>query len=305
MKVAVIINKDSTTAAKIQINEDTLKDEFNSRNIVAKFFLTESEQIPLLVKKIVSEGIDAVIAGGGDGTVSTIAGLLAGGRIPLGVLPLGHFNHFAKDIGVSVNIREAITEIASGKVKFIDVGEVNGHIFINNSSIGIYPRYVRDREHDRRKFGINKMVAALLSFWKTLTYFPVYKVRLETGENNLKCKTPFVFVGNNEYQMKLFSPQLRPSLTEGFLSLYVSKCTNKLSIIRFSLLFLFKRLDQAKDFTFLKVKEATINIAKKRIEISADGEVLFLEPPLVYRIRPEYLPVIIPEKVNHFPGDKS
>src|SRR5215218_7585967 len=84
-------------------------------------------------------GAEAVVAGGGDGTVGSVAGALAGHGMPLGVLPLGTLNHFAYDLGIPFTLDGAIAVIAAGHVASIDVGEVNGHVFVNNSSIGLYP----------------------------------------------------------------------------------------------------------------------------------------------------------------------
>ena len=97
--------------------------------------------------------IDAIIASGGDGSIRTVAGVLADSGVPLGVIPLGTLNHFAKDLNIPISVDEAVGVIAAGETRLVDVGEVNGHIFINNSSIGIYPYLVLDRERQRRRQG--------------------------------------------------------------------------------------------------------------------------------------------------------
>ena len=78
-------------------------------------------------------GADAVVAAGGDGTISTVAAGLVDTQVPLGVIPLGTFNHFARDIGVTPTLEQAVQIIAAGHVRRIDVGEVNSHVFINNA----------------------------------------------------------------------------------------------------------------------------------------------------------------------------
>ena len=83
--------------------------------------------------------IDAIVVGGGDGSVRTVAGVLADTGVPLGVLPLGTLNHFAKDLGIPLKVEQAAAAIAAGHTRNVDIAEVNGKTFINNSSIGIYP----------------------------------------------------------------------------------------------------------------------------------------------------------------------
>ncbi|MGB6195357.1 MAG: diacylglycerol kinase family protein, partial [Methyloceanibacter sp.] len=86
-----------------------------------------------------SAEIDAVVVGGGDGSIRTVAGVLAQTGVPLGILPLGTLNHFAKDLGIPLHLKEAAEVIAKGEKRTVDLAEVNGETFINNSSIGIYP----------------------------------------------------------------------------------------------------------------------------------------------------------------------
>jgi diacylglycerol kinase family enzyme len=96
---------------------------------------------------------DVLVAGGGDGTVSAVAAALVDSDIVLGVLPLGTLNHFAKDLGIPLLLEAAAGAIVAGRTARIDVGEVNGRVFVNNSSIGLYPEIVRDREQQQRRLG--------------------------------------------------------------------------------------------------------------------------------------------------------
>src|SRR6185503_16647759 len=99
---------------------------------------------------------DAVVIGGGDGTVSAAADRAVRHGKPIGVLPLGTLNHFARDLGMPPDLRDAVRAIATGVVREVDVGEVNGRVFVNNSSIGVYPTVVRDRDEQRLRFGRGK-----------------------------------------------------------------------------------------------------------------------------------------------------
>ena len=103
-----------------------------------------------ITTRAVKDNYQTIIAGGGDGTISSVAGVLAGtGRI-LGVLPLGTLNHFAKDLQIPLDIEGALNTIVASNIMQVDVGEVNGRFFLNNSSLGLYPRIVREREKQQR-----------------------------------------------------------------------------------------------------------------------------------------------------------
>ena len=96
----------------------------------------DGEQMRALARQAVAEGCDALVAGGGDGTVNLVASAVAGTAVPLGIIPLGTLNPFSKDLGIPANLDEAVAIVLAGEVRQVDVGEVNGHLFLNNSSIG-------------------------------------------------------------------------------------------------------------------------------------------------------------------------
>ena len=115
---------------------------------------------------------DAIVVGGGDGSIRTLASVLAGTDVPLGVLPLGTLNHFAKDLGIPLQVEEAAAIIAAGRTRVVDLAEVNGETFINNSSIGIYPYMVIDRERRRARHKLAKWMAMVPAFFRMLRHFP-------------------------------------------------------------------------------------------------------------------------------------
>ena len=147
------------------------------------------------------DGCARVVAGGGDGTISTVAALLAGTDKALAVLPLGTLNHFAKDLGLPLELEAAARVAATGRVVRVDVGEVNGRVFINNSSIGLYPRLVRRRQQQQDRLGRGKWAAFLFAGLSVLRRYPFLDVRLEADGRTFSRRTPFVFVGNNDYLM--------------------------------------------------------------------------------------------------------
>jgi diacylglycerol kinase family enzyme len=121
----------------------------------------KGDNISALAARALNENGHLVVAGGGDGTVSALAGVLAGTNAAIGVLPMGTLNHFAKDVGIPRHLEAAVRNIFTGQVTNVDVGEVNGHVFVNNSGIGFYPYFVRQRE-EQEQHGHAKRVAFVL-----------------------------------------------------------------------------------------------------------------------------------------------
>ncbi len=247
-----------------------------------------------LAKSAVQNGSFAVAAGGGDGTVSAVASALIDSECTLGVLPLGTFNHFAKDLRIPLDVEKAALTIATGEIRRVDVGEVNGKIFVNNSSLGLYPSMVRGREQEQR-LGRSKWMAL---FWATLAVLrrhPVLVVRLTSrdGEELIR-RTPVVFIGNNQYELKGFEIGSRSSLDGGELAIYVAHQDRPATLIRMGVEAVLGRLHRGVDFDFLSTENLQIEAARRTIQVATDGEVSPFAPPLLYRIRPLALRVIVP-----------
>jgi diacylglycerol kinase family enzyme len=245
-------------------------------------------------RRAANERPDAVVAAGGDGTVSGVAGGLAGGDIPLGILPLGTLNHFARDLGLPLDSEKAIEVIRSGHVRRVDVGQVNDHVFINNSSIGIYPYMVTDRERRRAQHKLAKWMAAVPAFFRMMRHFPRRRLRI-LGEGFARpYRTPCLFVGNNEYGMELFTFGRRPRLDGGKLWFYVVKPREPLQFFWMVCRMCFGRLDQARDLDTFQLAEAEVGAKTSRLPVALDGDVQIMHTPLRYRARPRALSVIVP-----------
>jgi diacylglycerol kinase family enzyme len=273
----------------------TLTELFLAGGIHADVRLARTgSDIDALVRAAVNEHPPLLIAAGGDGTISTAAAALAGTDIPLGVLPFGTLNHFAKDLGIPLELEASVQNIIENNVIAVDVAEVNGKVFINNSSLGLYPDMVRDRERQQSRLGRGKWRSVLWASLSVLRRFPFLVVRIELDSTKQDFVTPVVFIGNNEYQMQGFEIGARESLRGGVLSIYIVKRQRRAALVRLSFAALLGRLEQARDFEALTATELVIETHRKRVLVSTDGEVQPMTSPLHYRIRPKALRVIVP-----------
>jgi diacylglycerol kinase family enzyme len=254
-------------------------------------------EVTELARRALTNGARAVVAGGGDGTVGSVAGALAGTGRPLGVLPLGTLNHFAKDLRIPLALEEAARNVCEGRAVAVDVGEVNGRVFVNNSSLGLYPRIVRRRKKLQAREGSGKWPAFFRAALAVLMRYPFLHVRLDADGREIARKTPFVFVGNNEYQVENLQLGARGRLDAGRLSLYVAHRTGRLGLLRLAFRALIGRLRETRDFDALSAREIWVETRRpKRIPVATDGEVTVLSTPLHYRIRPGALKVIVPKE---------
>jgi diacylglycerol kinase family enzyme len=301
--VEVIINAAAGGGAEDDDRARAVEAAFDACGVAARVSLArDGADVTGLARRALSNGARAIVAGGGDGTVGSVAGALADTGRPLGVLPLGTLNHFAKDLNIPLTLEEAARNVCEGRAVSVDVGEVNGRVFINNSSLGLYPRIVRRRERLQEREGSGKWSAFLRASMDVLRRYPFMNVRLDADGREIARKTPFVFVGNNEYQVENLQLGGRSCMDAGRLSLYVAHRTGRLGLLRLALSAVLGRLREAHDFDALCAREIWVETRRpKRIPVATDGEVTVLSTPLHYRIRPGALKVIVPRDVNPGP----
>ena len=254
----------------------------------------ETKDLSALAREAAEGDERVVVAAGGDGTINAVAAVLVDTDKILGVLPIGTLNHFAKDLGLPLDLESAIETILAGEVATVDVGEVNGRIFINNSSLGLYPRIVSNREAQQQRLARGKWTAFFWATIQALRRFPFLDLRITLDGEVLSRRTAFLFVGNNEYQIAGFNLGSRACMNAGKLGLYLTHSTGRLGLFRLAFHALFGRVDQAKDFDAFCVTEARIETGKRRVLVARDGEVDRMETPLNYRVRPAGLRVLVP-----------
>jgi YegS/Rv2252/BmrU family lipid kinase len=292
--IEVIINAGSGSVLEGE-TERSLKQRFIAHGVKANVHIVgPNERIDELARKAAEGDAEVVVAGGGDGTINAVAAEVYRAGKTLGVLPLGTLNNFSKDLGIPQELKKAIRVVAAGHIRQIDLAEVNGRLFINNSSIGLYPRIVRKREQQQERLGRGKWWAA---FWAALRVFRIarfLKVRIELEGRSFFRKTPFVFVGNNEYEMELYNIGRRQKLDDGRLSVYFLHRGGRWGVIMMLLRTLTGSVRQWRDFEEVMVESVTIHTRRRRLSVALDGEVAIMETPLEYRILPRALTVIAP-----------
>ena len=296
---AIVVYNDQAGGARAGsdgANPESLRDAFKQVGVNAEVHAVEGKRTQDFVSDAVSRKPDAIFAGGGDGTISAAAGRLIHTGLPLGVLPMGTLNHFARDLVLPVEWRDAIVSLASASVRTIDVAEVNEHVFINNCSIGSYAEAVRHRDALRRKRGLGKWRAMIVASWIVFRELRRLRLYIETPGESLSLRTPFVLVSNNRSTGRVLASSLRPTLDEGRLWLYTTRAHRHGDFIRLIWQTLIRRIDEADELEVHSLTEATINLQRGQLHVAADGEVLDVHTPLRFRIRPAALQVLAPSR---------
>ncbi len=294
--IEVIINEGSGTAGGADDIKIEVEEAFKSHNLDANISVAASgEDLLKIAERAARSDAEIVVAGGGDGTISAVAAALIGTDKTLGVLPLGTLNHFSKDIGIPPELSEAVKIIAARRTRELDAAEVNGQIFINNSSIGLYPQMVKSRERQQEKLGRSKWHAAFWAAMKILRRHAFLHIKLNVAGRELKRRTPFVFIGNNQYKMDFLNIGTRERLDDGQLSVYLLHKSGRRGLLALIARTAFGLLRQARDFEEINTEEITIETGRDKILVAFDGEVREMETPLCYKIHPKALRVIVPE----------
>jgi len=243
------------------------------------------------VVRAAADEADIVAVGGGDGTLRGAASVLAHRDVTLGIVPLGTFNHFAKDLGIPLDLGGAARVIAGGDASALDIAAVNGRIFINHAAVGVYPHMVERRERLRQNEGLSKFPAMAIAMLDTLREYPTFGLRIRVGDETRRRRSPFVFVANNAYILDAYGLDGHGGREK--LTLLIAHDTGRWGLFRMGIKALLGMLGrEAYDsFTF---ERAVIESRRQRLLVEIDGELEPLAPPLEFKLMPGALRVIRP-----------
>ena len=295
MPVPVLLNRAGGALAADPALADRVAEALKAAGIEAEIELLSGGDCAVRARAVAERGDPLLIVGGGDGTISAAASALAGTETRLGILPLGTLNHFARDLGIPTDLEEAARLIARGTERRVDLGEMNGRIFINNSAIGLYPLMVVDRDQQRKRLGRSKRLAMIVASLRTLARFNHHRLTLIVNEEHTgRVDTPLLFVGNNDYRIDFGAPGERESLEDGQLCVLVMRKKTRRGLLAASIRAFLGR-HRADDMVRLDaVERLRVSTHRSQLTVSLDGEVVRAETPLDYRIRKQALRVIAP-----------
>ena len=296
MKIGAVINNSSGTLSPEESNArlELIKQNLENRVAEGCLSIVDGSDVEEEVQRLISLDVDLLVIGGGDGTVSTAARHAADLDISLLVLALGTKNNFARDAGIPKDPEIAIHLLDQMRSDTIDVGEVNGHIFINNATIGLYPNIVREREEKTDRHGWSKWRAKIAGLLLVLKRLPMMRMTVESKEFRIKLFTPFLFVGNNEYENIATSDVNRPSLKKGVLWLCMAHSPRFPALLKMAWQLNFSSIKETDNLDTRLLTDVQVTPRKHSVTIAVDGENITLNTPLHFKIRKKALRVILP-----------
>jgi len=295
MRLALLINRAAGSFRRLPLEETVaaIADRLRRGGHLVEVEIHDAADLPIALAALAADHrLDAVVVGGGDGTVLTaiLAGL--GVTRPLGLLPLGTMNLFARDLGLPRDPIEAAGLLATAHPAEIDLAEVNGTPFAIWASLGMHPWMVRRRDHLQRD-GIGKWRAMALAALRALRRYPMVKVRLTVRGDSFTIATPLIVVTNNAWRREHLPPS-RQVLDSGLLEVHVARCSSRLALAWLAFNALLGRWPVGRLLETYQAESIQVLSRKRRLMVSLDGEVTVMRPPLLFRARPKALRVLMP-----------
>lgn len=243
-----------------------------------------------------AKACDAVIIAGGDGTVSAAAAAAAESGQALGVVPLGTMNLFARSLGMPLDMNEAVEALATAKPVGVDIGSVNGRFFTHHVTLGLHPRMIRVRERLRYGSRLGKIWASLQAWWMVVKRPPRLSVRIRADGVEFSRRTTAILVSNNP----LGEGHLpyADDLQRGELGLYVATSRRWRDLLELAARVTFGEIAETPLLDRRRAREVEISLARRVINVSIDGEIVSLEPPLRLRVHHAGLTVLKPSAVG-------
>jgi diacylglycerol kinase family enzyme len=306
-RVAVLLNCGSRSKRAAH-ERARLREILQSSPLEADLLCAEggAELAEIAQKAASSDHYEILVAAGGDGTVNAVASALArasdnnGSNTntkTLGVLPLGTINHFAKTLGLPMDLAQAVQCLEEPETSLLDVGDVNGRLFVNNSTLGVYPRIIRFREHLRLNRHLHKWTAFAYAAARMVPGHEPQKLRLTIdGARPISASTPFVFIGRSDGKLGALDLIRGEKPGDGQLSVVLVHARRGLSLLQLASRALRGKLSEADGVEIFRAADILIEGEQRRLHVAMDGEVVKLRTPLHYRVRRRAIRVAGPKR---------
>ncbi|WP_037283818.1 diacylglycerol/lipid kinase family protein [Rubellimicrobium mesophilum] len=290
-RICVICNENSGRNSR---EADAIKLAMEVLGTRAELRQVKGEEIEGAARRAVEDDFDAIVGAGGDGTVMTVAGALMDSGHRFGVLPLGTFNYFARGLGIPEDPRAAAEVILAGGTRRVSLAEVNGQVFLNNISLGIYPAILKNREEVYARWG-RRRLAAHWSAAKTFMRFqrPLFLTVMADGRE-IRVKTPLLFVARSAYQLESFGLAGAECVAQGRFAVFVAPDTGRAGMFHKAWRLVRQSMRQGRDFDLVCADEVTIAARSLHLTVACDGEKMRMRTPLRLRVHKDALEVYAP-----------
>ena len=244
-------------------------------------------------------GRSAIVAVGGDGTINAVAQAAHDEGCALGVVPQGTFNYFARTHDLPLEPNAAVAALLSASPHPVQVGSVNGTVFLVNASLGLYPDLLEDRETYKSRFGRSRLVAFGSGLVTLMREHRQLNLRIDQGGEARTVRTPTLFVGNNRLQLEQVGLHPSGCVDEGRVAAVMLKPIGTASMLWLLLRGAFGSLGDADDIESFAFQHMVVtparNWGRKGVKVAFDGEVARMRPPLCFEVSPRPLWLLKPD----------
>ncbi len=241
--------------------------------------------------------LDIIIAAGGDGTIRSVAAVVAGTKVKMAVVPCGTFNFFARTHSIPEDPEQAFRLAITGESKSIRLGDVNGNIFLINASLGLYAKSIQDREASTKRFGRKQLVVIFSTIWSLLKPHRLLHVKIKADNIAKEIKTPMIFIGNNALQLRNLSLAVAKGFKHDLLAVVTLKPVRGWEMLRVIFRGVAKTLGKEERLSQFSTDSLTITTKRSPQLVALDGEMFYISSPLVVRALPDALSLIVPKAV--------
>jgi len=300
----VVLNASAGTAGTLGITPAAIRERFEARGHVVDIDADSDTPLHARIERALDSRAEIIVAAGGDGTIAALANALVGTNSTLAILPLGTVNLLARDLHLPLDLDQAVAALGELEPRRIDVGEVNGCIFLHKVVIGLLPSLAAGREHLRGRSSLSAKIGYFRYFARRLARARRFAVAIETEGGNARVeRVQAVAVASNAYEEGFGQFFARHRLDRGRLTLYVVRRLALKDMLRLSIEMVLGRWRADEALTIESVGAVTIRSRKGMLKAMVDGEIMNLTAPLEFRIRPLALSVLAPPEVGAAPDE--
>ena len=266
------------------------------------FDISSEPNIQSLMKKVfqrhqqyMHQGV--IVAAGGDGTLNAVASQMLHQTIPMGILPMGTFNYVARVLNIPLDLIEAATVVATGEPRASHVACINDQIYLNNASLGLYPLFIKKREEYNRRFGRFPLNAYTSGLDVLIRDRKELKLEIEVDGQKYPVKTPLIFFGNNQLQLKELNLKISKCAAVGEIAGVVLAKGDKVTLFKTLLQTIRGKLEQAADVYSFGAQRVIVYSKKPKLTVAVDGEIVSMSTPLKLHVEKNALNIMVPHVI--------
>lgn len=257
-----------------------------------------AEEFAAVIRRAVAsarEDRGIVIAAGGDGTIRGVAQEAAHQDVDFAVVGIGTFNFFARGHQIPEDPEEALRLAMTGGTLPVRLGDINGHVFLINASMGRYAKSIRDREQNTRRFGRRRIVVIFSMIKAFLRRDRLLDVRMNVDGRIHHERTPMIFIGNNALQLRDLAFDVSRCMKRDLLAVVTVKPVRPIEMLRIVWRGITKTIEKEENVESYCAADLEIATRRKSMDVALDGEIFHLQSPFRIKALPGALRMVVPQ----------